>query len=58
MKLLGKGILATLLASQAALGVASAETVILDCKPYKHANVCPSHWKIDGDAKTVTFRIF
>jgi hypothetical protein len=39
----------------APVAVASAETIILDCKPHKHANVCPSHWIIDGDAKTVTW---
>jgi hypothetical protein len=34
---------------------ALAETIVLDCKPYKDANVCPSHWVINGDTKTVTW---
>lgn len=37
--------------------LAFAETVTLDCKKADETqNVCDSHWVIDGDAKTVTWR--
>lgn len=35
---------------------AVAETVILACEAPPEENLCPSHWIINGDAKTVTWR--
>lgn len=52
------GVLAALVlgcAPPALATAASAETIVLDCTAYKNANVCDSHWVIDGDAKTVTW---
>jgi hypothetical protein len=38
------------------VSTSAAEVITLECKPDKKAkHLCPSHWVIDGDAKTVTW---